>query len=330
MQIHRDGSAAPLLDGGEIRGGVRYHGRMRNPFLWLLELWLRRWWRADPDALARASAGVPAVVITGGSDGIGLALAQRFAAAGAAPIVLVARRPEALEAAAATLRATASGPVQCVSLDIAAEDCAERLAEALAGLDLHADVLVNSAGIGLSGPFTSHEPEDIARLLDVNILGVTRLVRRFLPDMVARGRGGVLNVASLGGYAPGPYQAAYYASKAYVISLTRAIAHEVRGQGVRVAAVAPGPVETRFHARMGAEGAYYRLLVPSESPEAVARSACFGFKWGLRLILPGPGLLLAIPMKVLPAMMVVPVIAFLLKPRGAVDAGGQDGSNRQG
>ena len=116
---------------------------------------------------------------------------------------------------------------------------------------------------------------------------LTALTRRFLPDMVVRGAGGVLNVASLGGLVPGPYQSAYYASKAYVISLTEGIAWEVRGQGVRVAVVAPGPVETGFHAAMGAEGSLYRYLVPSMMPEAVARSAMRGFRMGRTVIVPG-------------------------------------------
>ena len=89
---------------------------------------------------------------------------------------------------------------------------------------------------------------------------LTQLTRHFLPGMRVRGRGGILNLASLGGYAPGPNQAAYYASKAYVLSLTEAIAAETAGEGVRVCALAPGPVNTRFHARMGAENAFYRYL----------------------------------------------------------------------
>ena len=102
-------------------------------------------------------------------------------------------------------------------------------------------------------------------LVDLNVRALTRLTRHFLPGMRQRGRGGILNVASLGGYAPGPNQAAYYASKAYVLSLTEAIAAETAGEGVRVCALAPGPVDTAFHARMGAENAFYRYLVPPAS-----------------------------------------------------------------
>ena len=124
-------------------------------------------------------------------------------------------------------------------------------------------MLVNNAGTGLAGPFLTDAPDDLSHLNAVNIDGLTRLTRAALPDMIARQRGGILNMASLGAYVPGPNQAAYYASKSYVLSLTEALASEVSGQGVRVAAMAPGPVNTTFHRDMGAEASFYRLLLPS-------------------------------------------------------------------
>ena len=105
-------------------------------------------------------------------------------------------------------------------------------------------------------------------------------MRHFLPGMRVRGRGGVLNLASLGSYVPGPYQSVYYASKAYVLSLTEAVASETTGQGVRISALAPGPVNTGFHRRMGAERAFYRYLVtgiPTPwQPPAIAASPSVG------------------------------------------------------
>jgi short-subunit dehydrogenase len=136
-----------------------------------------------------------------------------------------------------------------------------------------------------------------------------------------RGSGGVINVASLAGYAPGPYQAAYYAAKAYVIALTRAVAYEVRGQGVRVCVVTPGPVETQFHARMGAEASIYRTWVPSASPAAIARSTYRGYWLGCHVIQPGlftP--VLALAMRLLPGIVLAPLIGTLLRPRGPEDA----------
>ena len=112
----------------------------------------------------------------------------------------------------------------------------------------------------MAGRFDEQSPEALAQLVDLNVRALTALTRHFLAGMRVRGRGGILNLASLGGYAPGPNQAAYYASKAYVLSLQEAVAAETAGEGVRVCALAPGPVNTRFHARMGAEGALYRAL----------------------------------------------------------------------
>jgi short-subunit dehydrogenase len=134
--------------------------------------------------------------------------------------------------------------------------------------------------------------------------------------MRARKTGGILNIASLGGYAPGPYQATYYASKAYLISLSEAVAAEVRHDGVRVTVVAPGPVDTDFHAKMNAESAIYRRLLPSSSPESVARWAVQGFELGLKVVVPGAfNLLGAVTLRLLPHVVLVPIMAWLLKPR---------------
>ena len=112
-------------------------------------------------------------------------------------------------------------------------------------------------------------------------------MRHALPAMLARGEGGIINVASLGGLVPGPNQAAYYASKAYVVSLTRAVATENAGRGVRLMALAPGPVDTGFHRAMGAELSFYRQLMIALSPEQTARAAYRGYMLGLHLVVPG-------------------------------------------
>ena len=142
------------------------------------------------------------------------------------------------------------------------------------------------------------------------------MTRHAVPGMRARGRGGILNIASLGGYVPGPNQAAYYASKAYVCSLTEAVASEVAGSGVRITVLAPGPVRTGFHAAMGTETALYRWLLPAVSADRAARAAFVGYTLGRRVVVPGlitKGL--AVAVTVIPHWLTLPFIKVLLAPR---------------
>ncbi len=261
------------------------------------------------------------VVITGASEGIGHALARRFAAAGN-DLILVARRPELLQQAAERIRAEFKVEAVPVPVDVTAPDAIPAIEAALAQHRGYADVLVSSAGMGLAGAFVEQAPEAVLRLLELNVGALTRLMRHFLPGMRVRGRGGILNLASLGGYAPGPYQAVYYASKAYVISLSEAVASETAGEGVRVCALAPGPVDTGFHARMGTERSLYRTLLFPSSPEAVAAAGYRGFALGLRVVVPGLlNPVLALAMRIVPHRIVLPIVGWLLKPR---EAGGRD------
>lgn len=291
-----------------------------NAFASFVDVWLRRAWRLDAAKVASVSQGMPATIITGGSEGIGRAIADEFARRGDT-VVLVARSAPALGTAAADIEASYGAKVHWLALDVTDGASHEILTSFLNEHGLYADILVNNAGMGLAGPFATQDPGEIARLIHLNVEALTRLSRHALPDMCTRGRGGLLNIASLAGYAPGPYQAAYYASKAYVIALTRALASETGGQGVRVSVLAPGPVETEFHRRMGAHTALYRTALPGMRPRAVARSALRGFALGHKVILPGfLAPLLALFMRVLPDIVIVPIVGWLLKPRGRPDA----------
>ena len=271
------------------------------------------------EAAKRGSAGAqplgtPYTVIIGGSEGIGIALAHEFARTGA-PLLLIARTEEPLKLAAEELAKAHEVEVDWLVLDVTEPGAAGRIEAYAAEKGQSVEVLVNSAGIGLSGPFITHRPEDVARLVDLNVRALTVLSRHFLPRMVRNRRGGILNVASLGGLVPGPNQAAYYASKAYVISLTESLAYEIADTNVRLSVLCPGPVRTKFHERMGAEGSFY-LATGRMSPEAVARAGYHGFACGETVIL--PGLLCsanAIALKILPLFVSLPFMGWLLKRR---------------
>ncbi len=265
-------------------------------------------------AARKAVAGLkPAVVITGGSRGIGLALARRFVDAGH-DVVIVARDATRLEEAATELNAATGSSVTTILCDVSEPNAIDIITSGLDRAGLYLDVLVNNAGMGLAGPFLSHSHVELSRLLALNIEAVTRLTRAALPDMLARQRGGILNVASLGADVPGPNQAAYYASKAYVVSLSEAIASEVSGQGVRISALLPGPVNTEFHKEMGAEASLYRLVLPSMTADRVARSAYRGFMFGNRVIVPGiANVFFFLALKILPHALTVPLVYWLLR-----------------
>jgi short-subunit dehydrogenase len=281
----------------------------------LLQAWRRRWWQQDAERMAAYAELRPMTVITGASEGIGYALARRFAKGGH-DLVLIARGAAALNAAADRIRAEFKVLAVPLALDVTSEGAIPAIEAALARHGAYADVLINSAGTGFAGRFEEQAPEAVARLIDLNVRALTALTRHFLSGMRVRGRGGVLNLASLGGYAPGPYQALYYASKAYVLSLSEAVAAETAGQGVRVTALAPGPVNTQFHARMQANSAFYRMLVPPASADSIARAGYLGFALGWRVVIPGlVNPLLAIALRVLPHRIVLPIIGWLLQPR---------------
>lgn len=275
--------------------------------------WISRW--AEPRAAAvEAMRGLtPAVVVTGGASGIGSALAHEFARRSQA-VVLIGRTASRLETVASAIsQLHPEVRVEQLVLDISSPQAIDVLSIWLAERRLYCDVLVNNAGIGNSGPFSAAATIKLETLIATNVTAVTRLTRAALPAMIARGRGGILNVSSLGALIPGPHQAAYYASKAFVLSLTEAIASEVAGRGVRVAVVLPGPVETGFHARMDAEGSLYRHVLAAATPERVAALSIRGYRLGRRVIAPGvlPTLMVLL-LRTLPHPITVPIVNWLL------------------
>jgi len=255
------------------------------------------------------------VVITGGSEGIGRAFARYYAKRGH-DLLLIARRGEPLEILAEALQKEYPVRVEILAHDVTAPDALAALDAVLAACGAHCELLVNNAGIGLSGALHGLPWDDIERLMATNVAAPTRLMHHVLAGMRARGRGGIINLSSLGAYAPGPYQSAYYASRSYLLSLSEAVASEVARDGVRITAVAPGPVRTRFHLKMGSERDLYRWLIPPLSSRTVARWAAIAHNLGVRVVVPGLfNNVLALCLRLMPHRISVLIQRVLFYPR---------------
>jgi len=226
-------------------------------------------------------------LITGASSGIGRALAREFAAHGH-DVVLVARTSDALDVLAAELAREHGVRASALSTDLTHVDAVPRLVAELDAAETTIDVLVNNAGFALQGAFAELPIDRQLQMIQLNAMVLTDLTRRFLPGMLARGRGGVLNVGSTAAFQPGPFMAVYYATKAYVVSFSEALAEELSGSGLRVSCVAPGPTETRFADAAGAVGT--RLFNgPMMQAGEVARIAYDGWERGEGLVIAGRG-----------------------------------------
>jgi short-subunit dehydrogenase len=184
-------------------------------------------------------------LITGASSGIGEELARIHAAHGG-DLVVVARRQDRLEALCAELENTYRVTVHVLVKDLARDAAAQQIRDELRARGVRVDYLVNNAGFGYGGFFHEQDWAVNEAMIRVNILAVAALTRMFLPEMVERRYGRVLNVASMAGFVPGPLQSVYYASKAFVISFTEAVANELRGTGVALTVLCPGFTETEF------------------------------------------------------------------------------------
>jgi uncharacterized protein len=257
----------------------------------------------------------PAIVITGASAGIGRSFA--LLAAREAEVVLVARSGAALETLAGEITA-AGGKAHVLALDLALPDATAQLVAALTGLGLHCDVLVNNAGYGLIGAASHLDAKDQIGIVDLNVGALTALSLAMLPGMIRRGRGGILNVASVAAFLPGPNMAIYYASKAYVLSFSEALWEETRRSGVTVSALCPGPVATGFFERATYGGRKPALFENTRalSADAVAQMGWSGFKAGKRVVIPGwTNVLLAYTVPYLPSRLVLTLVRRFQKGR---------------
>jgi short-subunit dehydrogenase len=222
-------------------------------------------------------------VVTGASSGIGRAFALELARRGH-PILLVARRRDELQRVAAEITA-GGGRAEPLVVDLASAGGAEAVARAAEALG-DVSVLVNNAGAGSYGPFLEQPVGRDAAQVALNIDAVVALTRRLLPRMVARGRGQVINVASILAFMPTPYFATYAATKAFVLSFSEALAHELRGTGVRVLAASPGVVKTEFSGVAGSPE--QESALPKLTPDAVVRATLRAAESGRVVRVVGP------------------------------------------
>ena len=255
-------------------------------------------------------------LITGASAGIGAALADVFSRE-RHDLILTARRGDKLDELAARLRERDGVETHVISADLAAGGGARSLFDEVGTRGLEVEFLVNNAGFGTFGPFAETGVEQSMNLLRLNVGAVTELTALFVPAMVARGSGRVLNVSSLAAFQPGPLMATYYASKAYVLHFSEALAEELEGSGVTVTTLCPGPVRTEFQdvADMHESGlvAGKRLI----SVEAVADAGYRGMMQGKTIVIPGTaGKLMPLGARVAPRRLVAKFVRRMMEQRG--------------
>jgi hypothetical protein len=228
-------------------------------------------------------------LVTGASSGIGIELATQLAERGYG-VTVVARRQERLQSLADDLAGRTGVRTEVIAADLTDETARTAIADTLAERGLTVDVLVNNAGLTTMGPVASSDAAAELRMIRTDVEAVVHLCSLFVPGLVGRRQGAVLNVASTAAFQPLPGQAGYAASKAFVLSYTRALAQELRGTGVTATALCPGPVETEFAEVGGLDGEQAGQALPKMmwvSAADVARAALDGMSKGRDVVIPG-------------------------------------------
>ena len=226
----------------------------------------------------------PVALITGASAGIGAEFARVFAGHGHR-LVLVARREHRLEELAGEIAAAGHARPHVLSLDLGSPGACRRIAEELAAIDAEPQYVVNNAGYGMMGYSADLELDRQLGIVDLNVRALTELSLAFT-DSLARHRGGILNVASVAAFLPGPGMAVYFASKAFVLSFSEALHQELSGRGIRVTTVCPGVVPTEFQERSGMKKMPMADFLLT-SPGDVATAGYAGLMRGRRVVIPG-------------------------------------------
>ncbi len=256
----------------------------------------------------------PVALVTGASSGIGVDLAKLFAQGGH-DLVLVARNEQALRAVAADCEKFAV-KAHVLAKDLNDEKAASEIFEELSARGIAVDVLVNNAGFGTHGEFAATDLEQEVGMIRVNIIALIQLTRLFLPPMIERGAGKIMNVASMAGFAPGPYMSVYYATKAFVLSHSIALAQEVKKSGVIVSVLCPGPTKTDFQRRAKIAESKLFKRPRSMSSWDVAKAGYEGLMKGKMIVVPGFGnKVIRVASKVMPRGMVAKVAGKMNRDR---------------
>lgn len=227
----------------------------------------------------------PVALVTGASAGIGVELARLLAPDH--DLVLTARRAEQLHALAGELKTQHGTTCHVFPADLSEPGAARALFDAVRGAGVEVEVLVNNAGFGDIGPVAGADAGKLLRMVQVNVTALTELTTLVLPGLLARNRGRVLNVGSVAGFQPGPFMAVYYATKAYVNSFSEALHSELRGTGVTVTVLCPGPVATEFLAVAGGRTDGEFSAGQALSARVVAEAGFRAMRAGRRMVVPG-------------------------------------------
>jgi hypothetical protein len=225
-------------------------------------------------------------LVTGGSGGIGLEIAKVLARKGF-DLVLVARKRDTLEAAAGQPEGKYGARVHVFAADLRRAEAPQAIFDFLHNENIPIEVLVNNAGFGVGGEFADTKLQRELEMIQVNIAALTHLTKLFLPAMIKRKSGRVLNVASTAAFQPGPLMAVYYATKAYVLSFSQALAEELRNSGVTVTALCPGATATDFAATAGVGNSKLFTAFGIAHPDDVAELGVAAMMHGRRVAIPG-------------------------------------------
>ncbi len=225
-------------------------------------------------------------LVTGATTGIGYEFCRLLGGEGY-HLIIVARDSQRLEQRKEELERRFAITVHPIALDLSRPEAVDVLLAQIGSDVSRIEILINNAGFGKRGAFWEMDPLFQVQMIQVNVTALADLTRRLLPFMLKQGKGWILNVASTAAFSPGPYMAVYYATKAFVVSFSEALYEELKGTGITVSALCPGPTRTEFQHRAGLDSEKPFPLLPMMSAEAVARAGYRGLIRGRRIIIPG-------------------------------------------